>query len=150
MKLAEALTRRKQLKEEIEQLKQRAGTYAVIQEGNEPVGSSEDILVEIRAKILKLEKLIVVINRTNFETGMEEGTLMTAIAHRDMLKLQETVLRFVAQTAIVGSERFGRNEIKQSPTVDAAKLQKQADGLAKEYRLLDAKIQAKNWETFLG
>jgi len=147
MKLAEALTRRKQLKEEIEQLKQRAGTYAVVQEGNEPVGSPESILTKIGGKIEELKGLIIAINRTNFGTELdEEGTLMSALAHRDMLKLKETVVRFVAQSAITGSERYGRNEIRQSPTINAAELQKQADALAKEYRLLDARIQAKNWE----
>lgn len=147
MKLAEALTRRKQLKDEIEQLKQRAGDYALVQEGNKPVGSPEDILVKIDDKILELMKLIVAINRTNFETELgEEGTLMSVLARRDMLKMKEMVVRFVVQAATVGTERFSRNEIRQSPTVNVAELQKMADKLAKEYRLLDARIQAKNWE----
>lgn len=147
MKLAEALTRRKQLKDEIEQLKQRAGDYALVQEGNKPVGSSEDILTKIEEKIGELEELIITINRTNFETELNgEETIMSVLARRDMLKLKEIIVRFVAQAATVGTERFSRNEIRQFPTVDVIELQQRADGLAKEYRLLDARIQAKNWE----
>lgn len=150
MKLAEALVKRKNLKEEIEELKQRAAQYAVVQEGNEKLGSAEDVLQKIGSKIKELKRLIVAINETNLKTVLEGAvakTIMHAIAERDMLKLQKTVMDFVVNNVTSLGDRFSRNEIRMISTINVEKLRTQSDSLAKQYRLLDAEIQAKNWKT---
>ena len=43
------------------------------------------------------------------------------------------------------THRATRTEIKILSTVDVAKIQKQADDIAKEVRLLDNALQASNW-----
>jgi len=149
MKLAEALTQRKNLKDEIEELKQRAAGYAVIQEGNERLGSAGKVLEKIGAKITRLKELIIAINRANLETVIEDRneTLMGAIIDRDMLKLEKSILDHVADNATSSRDRYSRNEIRMIPTIDIDKLRSRSDSLAKKYRLLDAEIQAKNWTT---
>lgn len=155
MKLAEALTKRKNLKEEIEELKQRAAQYAVVQEGNERVGSTEKVLEKIGSKIKELKELIVAINKTNQETLIHDRdknvmTIMEAIACRDMLKLEKLIIDNIADSAIGTVDRFTRNEIRMIPTIDVEKYRKEGDSLAKQYRLLDAEIQAMNWTTELS
>ncbi len=46
-----------------------------------------------------------------------------------------------------GPKRFAvtRTEIRYRATVDVAEMQKQVDGLAREIRALDTRLQAANW-----
>ena len=57
--------------------------------------------------------------------------------------------RELAVAAAVKQDRFTKSEVKFASTVDIARLQKQADALAKEHRELDTKIQEANWLTDL-
>ena len=43
--------------------------------------------------------------------------------------------------------RFGRNEVKFVATIGQAKVRQEIDRLSKEWRELDAQIQAVNWLT---
>lgn len=155
MKLAEALVKRKNLKEQIEELKQRASQYAVVQEGNERVGSTEKVLEKIGDKIKELKELIVAINKTNLETLLHDQdkrvmTIMEAIAYRDMLKLEKLIIDNIANSAIGTVDRFTRNEIRMIPTINVEEYRARSDSLAKQYRLLDAEVQAMNWTTELS
>ena len=69
---------------------------------------------------------------------------------RDTLRLRRETLEQVAQSASVRQNRFTRTEVRFVPTIDGAELRKQIDGLAKNWRELDAQIQAVNWTTELA
>jgi hypothetical protein len=146
MKLAEALIRRKALKENIEQLKLRLAKVAKVQEGDTPAERPQELLTALEADLQDLQALITRINRANLRATLPDGTtLMEAIAKRDVLKLQRGILETLASSAVPMQERFTRTELKYVPTVDVAELRKEVDRLSKAYRELDASIQAANW-----
>jgi hypothetical protein len=146
MKLAEALIRRKALKENIEQLKLRLAKVAKVQEGDTPAERPQELLTALEADLQDLQVLITRINRANLRATLPDGTtLMEAIARRDILKLQRGILDTLASSAMPMQERFTRTELKYVPTVDVAELRQEVDRLSKTYRELDASIQAANW-----
>jgi hypothetical protein len=146
MKLAEALIRRKAVKENIEQLKLRLAKVAKVQEGDTPAERPQELLAALEADLQDLQALITRINRANLRATLPDGTtLMEAIAKRDILKLQRGILETLASSAVPMHERFTRTELKYIPTVDVAELRKEVDRLSKAYRELDASIQAANW-----
>ena len=71
------------------------------------------------------------------------------LARRDALKLKLSILRSFLDTASSTVDRYSRSEIVIQSTVSVAKLQKQVDGLSKDLRELDEKIQELNWTTDL-
>lgn len=73
-----------------------------------------------------------------------------ALARRDVLSIQRDLYAEAAQAASVRQDRYSRSEVKFVTTLDVPGLRRRADGLAKEYRELDARIQAKNWEIDLA
>ncbi len=78
------------------------------------------------------------------------GESLTAhLARRDALKLKLSVYRDLAYNASQLARRATRTEIKVLSSVSVKDVQKQADDLAKELRLLDNSIQAANWTTEL-
>ena len=64
MKLAEALQERADLNRNIEQLKNRLSSNALVQEGEQPVECPENLKQELDASISRLSYLIARINRT--------------------------------------------------------------------------------------
>ena len=89
------------------------------------------------------------INATNCATVTERGTLTELIARRDCLTLRLSAYRNLVNEASSLAPRASRTEIKIVSAVDVKKLQKQADELAKELRLVDNLIQQSNWLTEL-
>jgi len=154
MILAEALVQRKAVKEKLARLKQRLYDNAKVQEGDQPNEDPMGLLREVDSTLTELETLTVRINRTNIATAMPDGsgTLMEAIARRDMLNLKRAVLESVIGAAGAPRERWvmTRSEIKWRPTVDVAQVQKEIDALAKAYRELDTQIQSVNWTAELA
>jgi hypothetical protein len=150
MKLAEALILRADNKKRFEQVKQRLLNNVKIQEGDKPSEKPEDLLKEMEQTAAEFEKLIKQINQTNSATEFSSGkTLTDALAERDTLALRGNAYRALVNTATQTETRYGRAEIKFIRTVDAAKIQRQADDIAKKYRELDTKIQELNWKTDL-
>lgn len=148
MKLAEALLERKSLKEQIQTLKERAIKDARVQEGDEPSERPEQLLNELENAAVRLEKLIVQINKTNIHSKLPDGsTVMEAIAQRDMLQMRFQAAKDLANAATPERDawRITRSELKFKPTINISEWRKRADMLAKEYRELDSKIQAANW-----
>ncbi len=151
MKLAEALILRADTKKRFEQLRQRLLNNAKVQEGDKPAEKPEDLLKEMEQTAAEFERLIKQINRTNSLTEFTKGkTLTDALAERDTLALRGNAYRALANAAVETEVRYGRSEIKFVRMVDAAKIQKQADKIAREYRELDTKIQELNWKTDLA
>lgn len=81
MKLATALSRRKELQTHIHELENRLMNNAQVQEGEEPAEDPRELLGELAADHQELERLISAINRTNDRTAAEgEKTLSDLLA----------------------------------------------------------------------
>ena len=151
MKLGEALTLRSQLQVKFQQLRERLKASALVQEGEAPPEDPNMLLGELESVAAELEELIARINKTNLATRLRDGmTLTEALARRDHLAWLLGALHQVAETASVVQARYGKAELRMVRTVEVAKLRQRADDLAKERRLLDARIQEVNWLTELN
>ena len=100
---------------------------------------------ELEYSVGRLEYLMERINITNSKTLVDGKTMTACIARKDALILKQRVLRNIIEEASQNTHRATRTEIKILSTVDVAKIQKQADDIAKEVRLLDNALQASNW-----
>ncbi len=149
MKLAEALQERADLNHRIQQLQQRLNSNAIVQEGEQPAEDPAGLLAELDGCVGNLERLITRINLTNCQTQVGGESLTAHLARRDALKLKLSVYRDLAYNASQLARRATRTEIKVLSSVSVKDVQKQADDLAKELRLLDNSIQAANWTTEL-
>lgn len=150
MKLAEALILRADHQKRIEQLRQRLLRNAKVQEGDRPAEDPRELLAEVERTAADLERLIQRINRTNAATLLDgELTIADSLARRDVLASRHAVYRDLAVSATIEQSRYSRSEVKFQSTVDVASIQRQADGLARQHRELDARIQEKNWTTEL-
>ncbi len=149
MKLAEALQERADLDRRIQQLQQRLANNAIVQEGEQPSEDPTELLTELDGCMANLEQLIARINLTNCHTMLEGKSLTESLARRDVLKWKLSAYREMANIASQVGHWATRTEIKLFSTVNVKELQKQADEMAKELRLLDNAIQAANWTTDL-
>ncbi len=112
MKLAEALQERADLNRNIEQLKNRLSSNALVQEGEQPVECPENLKQELDASISRLSYLIARINRTNCQTVVEGQTLTELIAQKDALSLKLHVYRDVVYAGSQISYRARNTEIR--------------------------------------
>ena len=149
MKLAEALNLRADIAKRISQLSVRLQNNALVQEGEEPAENPNELLAELNGLIAQQEELIGRINLTNAKTVSEGKTLTEMIAHKDCLRTKIDVIRGFLNAASQTVRRGLRTEIKIYSTVQVSVLRKQVDGLEKEFRETDVKIQALNWNTEL-
>jgi hypothetical protein len=146
MKLAEALMLRADVQKKLASLRERIARNAVVQEGDQPSEDPTKLMKEAVGVLEELEQLVIRINAANQASKLPDGrTLMQAIARRDTLVQQHSLL----SSAVTGTKRepsrYSMREIKWVAIVDVAKLQKQADDLAKKIRELNALIQETNW-----
>ncbi|WP_280415063.1 DIP1984 family protein [Nocardia carnea] len=154
MKLAEALSLRADAARRVEQLRARIVGNARYQEGEEPAEDAAALLEEAGAVLAEYEVLVRRINRTNAATTIgADGTLTDALARRDALRLQHSVITDAADAA-AGKNRGGytrqlRSELKILSALPVAELRTRADGLAAQLRELDVRIQRANWEVDL-
>ena len=150
MKLAEALLERKSLKQKIESLQGRLAENAMVQDGDTPSEDPQSLMSELNATVDALEMLIKQINATNNSAQLPDGSSISeAIVSRDMLRQRRETLDQVAQSTSMQHHRYMRTEVRFVSAIDKADLRKRIDGLAKEWRELDAQIQAVNWMTEL-
>lgn len=150
MKLAEALNARADAQKRLQQIRQRVQLSARHQEGETPAEDPNELLAEAARLATGLERLIAAINRTNVQIELEPGMSLTdALAHRDVLGLRRAMLAEAAQVASVRQDRYSKSEVKFVSALDVKALHREADDVAREYRELDAKIQAMNWASDL-
>ena len=150
MKIAEALILRADCQKRFAQLKTRLLNNARVQEGDQPAEEPQELIAEIERVAQELLDLIQRINKTNSSTIVEDGkTVSDLLAERDVIGLRRTAYAELAAGASARQDRFTRSEVKFVATVNVAEFQKRADGLAKEYREKDARIQELNWQTEL-
>ena len=149
MKLAEALSIRKDLQTRISQLSSRLMNNVKIQEGDEPAEDPKELLKELDSCLKELEEYIYRINLTNMHTMSGDKTLTQLMAERDVLTKRVSVLQEVFKQASMSSERYSRSEIKFVTTIDIKAMGKQIDKLSRQLRQLDIEIQSINFSTEL-
>lgn len=150
MKLAEALSIRKDLQKRVQQLGQRIQNNVKVQEGDQPSEQPQELLAELDDCLRRLEDVIWRINATNMATRNGEGkTLTRLMAERDVLTMRIGLLRSVFETASSGQDRYSRSEIKMVTVVDVKQLGKQIDEYSAQLRKLDIEIQSLNFQTEL-
>lgn len=149
MKLATALAERSDIQNRINTISVRLDNNAKVQEGDVPAENPKALMEELDRLIVRLEDLVARINLTNSGTVYEGKTITEFLAHRDCLKKKVRVLRDFLNTASDRVTRMTRTEIKIVSTVPVSEIQKTVDGLAKELRTVDEKIQELNWTTEL-
>lgn len=149
MKLSEALIRRADIQKRIQQLRQRLNQNALVQEGGQPAEQPDELLAESRRALGELVTLIKQINRTNLATRFDGNrTLTDALAERDMIMLERSILTGLVESAAIRLPRYGR-EVRFERTVDVPQIQQRIDALSQRYRELDTRIQELNWQTEL-
>lgn len=149
MKLASALSERADIQRRLSELSERLANNAKVQEGDSPAEDPQALLSEMDSMIARLETLIYCINMTNSKVGSDGVSMTMLLARRDCMKKRLAMLRGFLDCASSKVERYSRAEIAVRSTVDVAALQKQADGISKQLRELDEKIQELNWTTEL-
>jgi hypothetical protein len=152
MIVGEALSRRADLQKRVGQIQDRLQASALVQEGDEPPESPDELLAELGSVCDELEELIAQINHTNAGTRLPGGETVTeGLARRDVLDLRQGGLRGVIRAATNesgrGLFRYGRSEIRMVRQVSVSELQSQLDQLAMQRRELDTQLQAHNWTT---
>ena len=149
MKLAEALQERADLNRKIEELKRRLHNVILVQEGEEPAEDPAALLQALDESTARLEYLMAAINLTNCRTKVGGETLTALIARKDALLVRLAAYRELAYQAGQNTARARGTEIRVKATLKAAELQKSADAMAKEVRMLDNLLQETNWKTKL-
>lgn len=145
MKLAEALQERADLARRIDQLESRLMNNVLMQEGEKPAESPDELLAELDRCIARSEELMRRINLTNTAVMVDGQPLTALLAKRDCLKRQLSVWRNAVSTASQTARRATRSEIRIMSAIDVPALQKRVDDTAKTLRQTDNAIQAANW-----
>lgn len=151
MKLAEALSIRKDLQKRIQQLVQRIQNNVKVQEGDMPSEDPMELMEELDTSLTQLENLIWRINATNTQTKNADGiTLTQLMARKDVLTMRVSSLRNIFDAASAGQDRYSRSEIKTVTMVDVKAIGKQVDKSSAQLRQLDMEIQSLNFQTDLA
>ena len=150
MKLAEALSIRKDLMKRIAQLQGRMANNVKVQEGDEPLENPDELMKELDSCLKQLEDIIFRINATNMKTKNAKGVTLTQLmAQRDVLTMRVNTIRNVFNSASESQNRYSQSEIKMVTVVDVKKLGKKVDDLSAKLRVLDMEIQALNFSADL-
>ena len=146
MKIAEALSLKKELEKRISDLKERLDNAVRVQEGDEPAENPAELLGELDSCLGQLERLIYNINVTNMKVVNEDGKTMTKmLAERDVLNKRIGILRSTFNRAASYGDRYSRNEVRSVATIEAKPLRQELDKFSKQYRELDMTIQKLNF-----
>ena len=150
MKLAEALSIRKDLQKRIKYLEERIKSNVKVQEDDEPLEDPKELMKELHSCLIQLEELIGRINFTNINTKNAEGqTLTELMAKKDTLTMRVSILRIIDSAATNMVSRYSASEIRQECVIDVKQLSKQIDDYSSRLRKLDIEIQGLNFLTDL-
>ncbi len=149
MKLASALSERTDIQNRISELSVRLNNNAKVQDGDKPAEDPIMLMGELDRLFKRLEELMARINLTNSRTVSDGRTITEILAQRDCLKKKIEITRNFLNTASSKVNRMTRTEIKIVSTVPVAEIQTELDGLSKQLRIVDEKIQELNWTTEL-
>jgi len=146
MKIAEALIIRTDLQKNVSQLQARLLQNAQVQEGTEVTEKPEELLNKLRKTLAELQDMVIKINRANIESKDENGiSLADLLAQRDILDIEIKTVREFLDKAAALIQPYNRLEIKVFPSVNVEDYRKSLDGLSKNRRELEIKIQNLNW-----
>ena len=150
MKLAEALSIRKDLQKRIKYLEERIKSNVKVQEDDEPLEDPKELMKELHSCLIQLEELIGRINFTNINTKNAEGQSLTQLmAKKDTLTMRVSILRSIDSAATNMVSRYSASEIRQECVIDVKQLSKQIDDYSCRLRKLDMEIQGLNFLTEL-
>ena len=150
MKLAEALSIRKDLQKRIQQLEQRIKSNVKVQEDDEPLEDPNELMKELHSCLMQLEEIIGRINHTNINTKNAEGLSLTQmIAKKDTLTMRIGILHNIYKSATDIVTRYSASEIRQECVIDVKLLSKRIDDYSSRLRKLDIEIQGLNFLTDL-
>lgn len=149
MKLASALSERTDIQNRISELSVRLNNNAKVQDGDKPAEDPIMLMGELDRLFKRLEELMARINLTNSRTVSDGRTITEILAQRECLKKKIEITRNFLNTASSKVNRMTRTEIKIVSTVPVAEIQTELDGLSKQLRIVDEKIQELNWTTEL-
>ena len=149
MKLAEALIRRKDLQTRVSRLRDRLFANVKYQEGDKQSEDPNELIALLNQTLDELNDIICRINRTNGVTEVNGEPIADAITRRDTALRKIGIMREVLNRAADRPDRYSKSEIRILTCINVKEQQKIVDELAHSARLLDARIQAKNWETEL-
>ena len=100
MKLAEALSIRKDLQKRIQQIGRRLEDNVKVQEGDEPAENPEELMKELDSCLKQLKDMIWHINLTNLKTVNDAGYCLTQLmAEKDTLTMRISTLRNIFERA---------------------------------------------------
>ncbi|MCJ8328538.1 MAG: DIP1984 family protein [Lentisphaeria bacterium] len=151
MKIAEALLLRADLQKKLASLRERSIKYAVTQEGVDLPEDPKALIKESVSVLKELEKLVCKINKANSDTTLSDGrTIAEAIAGRERLAKQHSLLQAVLEGSSHEPDRYSMSEIKWISTVNVKSMQKELEDISKKLRELNAKIQEMNWQAELA
>ena len=140
---------RKDLQTRIARIRDRLFANVLVQEGDKPSEDPSELIARLNETMAELGTLITRINKTNSNTQLDGKVLADAITERDMTLRKVSILREALQKAADRPNRYSPKEIRSLTPLDVQKEEKIVDQLSYEARVLDAKIQAKNWEVDL-
>lgn len=149
MKIAEALTRRGALDNDIKALRARIQMAARYVEGEEPAEDAADLLARARELLEEHGNLVAAINKSNTLIRLDDGMSLTdALALRSRLLKEIGLLNWVADEASPAKGMYQarrRTELAEKTDLPVAALRGEADRLASQVRDLDGRIQRVNW-----
>lgn len=147
MKLAEALMLRADLKKKLASLRERIARNAMLQEGETPRESVDDLLAAAMSTLQEQQVLVRSINATNATAKLADGRLLAdLLSQRDMLIDQHSLLTNTIAATHKDVDRYSKREIKWVPQINVSSLQKQADDLSRKIREVNVTVQATNWQ----
>ena len=150
MKLAEALSIRKDLQKRIKYLEERIKSNVKVQEDDEPLEDPIELMKELHSCLIQLEELIGRINFTNINTKNAEGQSLTQLmAKKDTLTMRISILRNIYKSATDIVTRYSASEIRQECVIDVKLLSKRIDDYSARLRKIDMEIQGLNFLTEL-
>ena len=147
MKLAEALLLRADQKKKLASLRERIVRNAIVQEGESPSESVDDLLKQAAGVMQDHMKTVQAINSANQNRKIADGRLLAdVLADRDALVHQHSLVTAAIQATHKDVSRYGQKEIKWLPQINVAAMQKRGDDLSKNIREINVAIQSANWQ----
>lgn len=143
MKLGEALTLRSKQGQKLNDLRQRIIANALVQEGQQAVENSNDLVEEFKTLSAEHADMVRRINKTNLNNGLIE-----MLVEREHLGRMRAVYDMAASEATPrrDSYRWMRTEVVFAPVITVETWRHTAEMYAEQLRVLDVQIQEKNWQ----
>lgn len=146
MKIAELLLKRSDIQKRVAILRDRISKNAKVQEGSKAHENAEALLEQALVANRELHRIIVTLHEANLTARLDDGrTLTAAVAQRDELTAEHSLLRAAVDAAMADVDRYGSRELRWVSTLDVASLQRRADATAQQLRDLNVEIQRVNW-----